>query len=308
LRFIIYSQAEKQKHKRNISTGGIFMKIALWAAIAALPLSGVASAATPAKTKTASAKAKAAQKPATGKADNPLTCSQQTASGLRYTELTPGKGDGPAAEDAVSVNYTGRLATNGTEFDSGKDSKFAVGGVIPGFSEGLMLMKPGARYRLCIPAALAYGDQDKGTIPPNSDLVFEVDLLSVIKKPVPVVQIIPETERICDQKTASGLGYKTLKSGLGDMATEADVALVNITVYEPDTGKVLEGRDWQQIPVPSAVPGVNEALRMMKIGSSYRFCVPGTLLSQQPGEESKAPAMINFHIDLIDTKKIADFR
>ncbi len=290
------------------------MKIVLWAAAAALSFSGLASAATPsAKSKAAPAKAKAAKsksakKPVAGKMDNPLLCSQQTASGLRYTELTPGKGDGPAAEDAVSVNYTGRLATNGTEFDSGKDSKFAVGGVIPGFGEGLMLMKTGARYRLCIPAALAYGDQDKGNIPPNSDLVFEVDLLSVIKKPVPVVQIIPEAQRACDQKTTSGLGYKELNSGLGNMATEADVALVNITVYEPDTGKVLEGRDWQQIPVPSAVPGISEALRMMSIGSSYRFCVPGGLLDRKPEEAGKIPPVVNFHIDLIDTKKIADFR
>jgi FKBP-type peptidyl-prolyl cis-trans isomerase len=274
------------------------MKISPWACAAALCLNpmmpNIAQAADPIT--------------AAKKSDNPLLCNLQTSTGLGYSILIPGDGDAPAAEDAVSVNYTGRLATNGTQFDAGKDSKFAVGGVIPGFAEGLQLMKPGAKYRLCIPSALAYADRATGSIPANSDLVFEVDLLSVIKKPVPVAQIIPPAERICDMKTASGLGYKELNSGVGNMPGDGDVTLVNITVYEPATGKVLDGRDWQQIPVQSALPGLAEGLRLMNNGASFRLCVPGGLLGQAPAADGKAPDDINFHIELVDTKKIADIR
>ncbi len=271
------------------------MKIALSTAAAALCFSAILPAAQP------------AAKPA-DKADNPLLCNQQTASGLGYTILTPGSGETPAADDAVSVNYTGRLATNGTEFDAGKDAKFAVGGVIPGFAEGLLLMRPGAKYRLCIPAPLGYAERATGSIPANSDLVFEVDLLSVIKKPAPVVQIIPEGERMCDAKTASGLGFKLLKEGAGSSPSPEDVVLVNITVYEAVSGKILDGRDWQQIPVQSALPAIGEGLRLMNVGASYRFCVPAALLGQTATEGQTPPADINFHIDLIDKKKIADIR
>lgn len=242
------------------------------------------------------------------KTDNPLQCNQQTASGLGYTILTAGSGEPPTGEDAVSVNYTGRLATNGTEFDSSKDTKFAVGGVIPGFGEGLLLMRPGATYRLCIPAALGYAERAVGEIPPGSDLVFEVELLSVIKKPAPVVRFVPEAERTCNAKTASGLGYQRIKDGTGISPADDDVVLVNIAVYEAASGKILDERDWQQIPIQGAQPAVGEGLKLMNLGSSFRFCVPAALLGRTAAEGQPPPVDINFHIELIDKKKISDIR
>jgi FKBP-type peptidyl-prolyl cis-trans isomerase FkpA len=104
-------------------------------------------------------------------------CTARTASGLGYQVLRAGSGARPVGDAAVTVNYIGYLAANGEVFDQGAASEFPLNGVIPGFSEGLALMPAGSIYRLCIPARLAYGDKAVGPIPPNSDLVFQVELL-----------------------------------------------------------------------------------------------------------------------------------
>ena len=110
-----------------------------------------------------------------------------TASGLQYKVVQEGKGAVPKMGETVTVNYRGTL-TDGTEFDSsykrGQPASFVVGEVIPGWNEGLQMMKVGAKYKLAIPAALAYGPRGQGgAIPPNAVLLFEVELLDV--KPTP---------------------------------------------------------------------------------------------------------------------------
>ena len=105
-------------------------------------------------------------------------------SGLQYKVITEGAGESPKPEDVVTVNYTGTLI-DGTVFDAtskrGEPAKFPVNGVIPGWTEGLQLMKPGAKYMFYIPADLAYGDQKTGPISAGSMLIFEVELLSIEK-------------------------------------------------------------------------------------------------------------------------------
>jgi FKBP-type peptidyl-prolyl cis-trans isomerase len=107
-----------------------------------------------------------------------------TESGLQYEVITEGTGDRPAAEDTVEVHYEGTLI-DGTVFDSsyerGEPVKFSLNQVIRGWIEGIPLMTTGSTYRFVIPAALAYGDQGNGSIPPNSTLIFKVELLSIIK-------------------------------------------------------------------------------------------------------------------------------
>lgn len=110
-----------------------------------------------------------------------------TASGLQYEVLTEGSGESPKPTDQVTVHYRGTLP-NGTVFDSsydrGEPATFPVNGVIPGWVEALQLMKPGAKYRLVIPPALAYAERGAGgDIGPNQTLVFEVELISVNKTP-----------------------------------------------------------------------------------------------------------------------------
>jgi FKBP-type peptidyl-prolyl cis-trans isomerase FkpA len=110
-----------------------------------------------------------------------------TASGLQYKVLTPGSGTPPNATDEVTVNYKGTLM-NGNEFDSsykrGEPAKFPLNHVIPGWSEGVGLMKPGAKYQFWIPPQLAYDLHSPPGIPPGSLLVFEVELISA-KAPAP---------------------------------------------------------------------------------------------------------------------------
>ena len=103
-------------------------------------------------------------------------------SGLQYEVLEDGQGGKPEATDTVTTHYEGRLI-DGTVFDSsyqrGEPASFALNQVIPGWTEGLQLMSPGAKYRLYVPADLAYGDRGAGSIPPNSTLIFDVELLAV---------------------------------------------------------------------------------------------------------------------------------
>ena len=106
-----------------------------------------------------------------------------TASGLQYKVITEGAGKSPKATDTVLVHYAGTLI-NGTEFDSSYKRKepieFPLNRVIPGWTEGVQLMKEGAKYRFFIPSKLAYGPRGAGRdIGPNEALIFEVELLKV---------------------------------------------------------------------------------------------------------------------------------
>lgn len=133
-------------------------------------------------------------------ADNKITA-KPTESGLYYVESKKGNGKKPKAGDMVKVNYTGRLL-NGTVFDTSdeataktagtyhKDRKYepyefavGVGGVIPGWDEGIMMMSVGSKGQLIIPSAIAYGAQGGGPIPPFSPLVFDVELVAVSPAP-----------------------------------------------------------------------------------------------------------------------------
>ena len=105
-----------------------------------------------------------------------------TASGLQYKVMKEGSGAQPKTTDTVTVNYRGTL-TDGTEFDSsykrGQPATFPVGGVIKGWTEALQLMKVGSKYQLFVPPDLGYGANGQRAIPPNSVLIFEVELMDV---------------------------------------------------------------------------------------------------------------------------------
>jgi len=108
-----------------------------------------------------------------------------TPSGLQYRVINAGNGDGPKPSDTVTVHYRGTLI-DGTEFDSSykrnEPATFLLSGVIPGWTEGLQLMKPGGKYELFIPSNLAYGERGAGnTIGPDAVLIFSVELISINK-------------------------------------------------------------------------------------------------------------------------------
>ncbi|MFC1553462.1 FKBP-type peptidyl-prolyl cis-trans isomerase [candidate division KSB1 bacterium] len=105
-------------------------------------------------------------------------------SGLQYKILREGTGPSPGLDDKVVVHYKGELI-NGTEFENsykrGKANEFKVSGVIPGWTEALQLMKVGAKWQIVIPPDIGYGLRTSGPIPMNSILIFETELLQIVK-------------------------------------------------------------------------------------------------------------------------------
>ncbi len=131
------------------------------------------------------AKAQAEQNVAAGKAYLETNAKKEgvkvTESGLQYEVVQAAEGPKPAATDVVRVHYTGTLV-DGTEFDSSKErgpAQFPLNQVIKGWTEGVQLMSVGSKFKFTIPAELAYGESDMGTIPANSVLVFDVELLGI---------------------------------------------------------------------------------------------------------------------------------
>jgi FKBP-type peptidyl-prolyl cis-trans isomerase FklB len=104
--------------------------------------------------------------------------------GLQYKVITEGKGSTPKPGEKVRVHYTGTLI-DGTEFDSsykrGTPAEFESDKVIAGWREALSLMKEGSKWQVFIPSDLAYGESGRPSIPPNSVLIFEMELISIVK-------------------------------------------------------------------------------------------------------------------------------
>jgi len=130
-------------------------------------------------------------------------CSAKTASGLGYTVLRDATGAKPGKGDFVLIGYIGYLASTGVVFDQNQATPLSVDGVIPGFAEGLLLMPRGSIYRLCVPAALGYGPAGAGdAIPPNSDLVFQIELID--SKTAAEVAAMRKAQADADAKAAQG--------------------------------------------------------------------------------------------------------
>ncbi|MCE5252543.1 FKBP-type peptidyl-prolyl cis-trans isomerase [bacterium] len=104
---------------------------------------------------------------------------------LQYEVITEGTGPKPKDTDTVKVHYTGYLE-DGTEFDSSykrnEPAEFPLNSVIPGWTEALKLMKTGAKYKIYLPPQLGYGARGNQVIPPNSLLIFEIELIEIVKK------------------------------------------------------------------------------------------------------------------------------
>ena len=110
---------------------------------------------------------------------------QETTSGLQYEVITLGTGEKPGPMDMVKVHYTGMLLDStkfDSSFDSGEPAEFGVNQVIPGWQEAIQLMPAGSKYKFYIPFELGYGEQGQGPIPPYSTLIFEVELLEIVKQ------------------------------------------------------------------------------------------------------------------------------
>lgn len=154
----------------------------------------------------------------------------ETDSGLRYVILEEGAGESPQTCDVVDAHYTGYLI-DGTVFDSSidRDQTFQFplgqGNVIRGWDEGFALLKPGAKAILMIPPALGYGTTDRGTIPPNSTLYFDVELVDVItNRPTEVA----DADYV---ELDGGVKYATLAEGTTPIA-DTEVMVLEFTLWD----------------------------------------------------------------------------
>lgn len=126
--------------------------------------------------------------------------------------LTKGTGESPTPADVALVNYKGTLP-DGKVFDQQQQAVFPVAEVVPGFSQALQKMQRGGKYKVEIPAQLAYGDKQAGAIPPNTDLAFEVELLDFKNRAE-----IEQQQRILQQ-----LQQQQLQGGAGGAGAGAPV-------------------------------------------------------------------------------------
>jgi peptidylprolyl isomerase len=232
-----------------------------------------------------------------------------TASGLQYVELGPGTGDAPKAGDIVSVHYRGTLA-DGTVFDSSYDRgqpitfSLGTGQVIPGWDEGIALMRKGGKARLVIPPNLAYGERGAGNgiIPPNATLTFEVELVE-IRAGAPAAPTSLEESQYTT--TASGLKYHDLVVGTGAEASTGSNVAVHYTGWLTDNTKFDSSLDRGQtfdfqVGTGSVIPGWDEGLVGMKVGGKRQLVIPAALAYGDQGQGSIPPgATLVFEVELV---------
>jgi FKBP-type peptidyl-prolyl cis-trans isomerase len=224
-----------------------------------------------------------------------------TNSGLRTKVLGPGSGtEHPEPQDLVEVHYTG-WKSDGTTFDSSRDRnapvQFTVEETIKGWSEGVQLMVTGEKRRLWVPATLAYGDKP-GDRAPAGPLVFDLELLKIIKRPRP----LPAPSDLASpppRKTRSGLAYRVLTKGTGKQHPGAgSVVEVHYTGWAP-SGRMLDSSvvrgQPQRLQMRGAGRGWAEALRLMVVGEKTRFWIPPSLASEMG---SPAPTAV-YDVELL---------
>jgi FKBP-type peptidyl-prolyl cis-trans isomerase FkpA len=208
--------------------------------------------------------------------------------------VTPGSGATPTDADVVLVNYRGTL-TDGTMFDEGQRVVLPVGRLIPGFTQGLKQMRVGGSYRLTIPAVLGYGDRQSGPIPPNSDLIFTIDLLDA-----------GPPERARAMMGLAPVRVDSIVSGTGRMPTEEELVLITYTGRLTD-GTVFDSGQNAVLFVNQLVPGFAQGLMQMRSGGRYRLFIPADLAYGSSGAGPIPPnSDLLFEVELIATNRLAE--
>jgi peptidylprolyl isomerase len=241
-----------------------------------------------------------------------LEGAKTTSSGLQYLEENAGSGETPKAGEIITIHYTANLL-DGTELANSYTTNEPVSTVwganrlLPGWEEGVGMMKPGGKAKLVLPANLAFGEQGYGAIPPNAQIVMEVELLSVKAAPVPA-------EVTADQltKTASGLQYYDINEGDGAEATTNSTISNNYTMWV----KLDDGYSYiDQSPAGSPLsfvlgrgdtvfPGWEEGTTGMKVGGKRLLVIPPELaLGSQDNGTIPANSTLVMEIELTDVKE-----
>ena len=231
-----------------------------------------------------------------------------TESGLQYEVMTMGSGDKPEATDKVEVHYHGTLL-DGTVFDSsvdrGQTITFGLNQVIKGWTEGLQLMPIGSKFKFTIIPELAYGDRDMGSIPPNSTLIFEVELFDIEKPFVDTDFTIPTQEVTLD----SGLRYLEHIAGTGEITQVGNTVSVHYSGFLANGTKFDSSHDRGQpfsftLGDYRVIKGWEEGLLNMKKGAKRTLIIPPALGYGEKGAGSVIPpnATLMFEVELVDFK------
>jgi peptidylprolyl isomerase len=238
-----------------------------------------------------------------------------TSSGLQYIEVQAGTGAAPNAGDVVSVNYTGTLQSNHEVFDSSyrrdKPITFVLGRgqVIPGWDEGIALMKEGGKAQLIIPPNLAYGAKGAGggVIPPNATLIFDVELVAVQPGSPDKPQTVNEADYVT---TDSGLKYYDFQVGTGETPQAGQTVSVHYTGWLQNGAKFDSSLDRGE-PIEFAlgtgqvIPGWDEGLSTMKVGGKRQLVIPANLAYGEQGAGGgliPPNATLVFEVELVAIK------
>lgn len=227
---------------------------------------------------------------------------------IEYIETAAGSGDQPVPGDRVAVHYTGTLE-DGTVFDSsyerGQPIEFVLGQgmVIPGWEQGIAMMRQGGQATLIIPPELAYGPQGSPpTIPPNATLTFEVELVNIVASPKPF-----DLTDADYTETDSGLKYYEMTAGTGEIPVMGDRVLMNFAAWLDD-GTFLGGSEQMGSPLVATLgigqlfPGWEEGLLAMQEGSTYQLLIPPELGYGEMGAPNLIPpnATLIWQVTLLD--------
>lgn len=237
-----------------------------------------------------------------------------TESGLQYYIFEEGDGRTPEEGEVVTVHYTGYL-TDGTEFDSsvGTEQPFAFalgqGRVIPGWDEGIGLLKVGDKGRLILPPDLGYGAAGAGggIIPPNATLIFDVELIDIQPGSPDSFNDVSEDDYTT---TDSGLKYFDLVEGDGETAEAGVQVTVHYTGWLTDSTKFDSSIDRGQpfvFPLGggNVIPGWDEGVQGMKVGGVRQLLIPSDLAYGESGAGSGTippNATLIFEVELLDVQ------
>ena len=232
-----------------------------------------------------------------------------TETGLQYKITEQGKGEQANKGEKVKVHYTGKLE-NGEVFDSsidrGKPFEFELGAgrVIKGWDEGIALLKVGDKATFIIPPELGYGERNLGKIPANSTLIFDVELLEIVKAPKITSFDVTGIEAIYSQ---TGLKFYVIDQGEGESPKKGDMVTVHYSGYLEDgtmfDSSVERGQPFQfELGAGRVIKGWDEGVSFMKKGGKIRFVIPYNLAYGEEGRPPKIPpkADLTFDIELID--------
>ena len=225
--------------------------------------------------------------------------------------IEAGEGESPLPTDQVTVHYTGWLE-DGTQFDSsvdrGQPITLTLSRFISGWAEGVGRMKLGARYKLRIPSELAYGSRGRPNIPPDSTLIFDVELLAINP-----YATLPPMEQLPGDPVTGGL--VTSESGLSwyDMAegTGPQPAAATSTVEVHYTGWLVDGTKFDSsvdrgetisFPLNGVIAGWTEGVGSMRVGGKRKLIIPSSLGygdNPRPGGPIPPGATLVFDVELV---------